>query len=113
YGWSDGVRGKMDESMNDARGTKPPADVSKALVPPLEIALPDGKVTTAEPRFDLTVSNAQARQVFMGLVEGSKYSVVVHPDVRGAVSLNLKDVSVPEAFENVRRAYGYEYRREG
>jgi len=112
-GWRDDVRGKMDDSMNDGRGNKPPADVSKALLPPLEIALPEGKVVPLEPRFDLTVSNAPARQVFLGLVEGSKYSVVIHPGVQGTVSLNLKEVTVPEAFESIRRVYGYEYRREG
>ncbi len=113
YGWRDGVREKMDENLNDARGAKPPADVSKALLPPLEIALPEGKVASVEPRFDLTVSNAPARQVFMGLVEGSKYSVVVHPDVQGTLSLNLKEVTVPDAFLAIRNGYGYDYRRDG
>jgi MSHA biogenesis protein MshL len=112
-GWRDSVRGTMDESMNEARGAKPPADVSKALLPPLELTLPDGKVAPLESRFDLNVNNAPARNVFLGLVEGSKYSVVVHQDVRGALTLNLKEVTVPEAFESIRRVYGYEYRREG
>ena len=112
-GWRDGVRGTMDESLNEGRGAKPPADVSNALLPPLDIALPEGKVAPLEGRFDLTVSNAPARQVFIGLVEGSKYSVVVHPSTAGTISLNLRDVTVPEAFESIRRVYGYEYRREG
>jgi MSHA biogenesis protein MshL len=46
-------------------------------------------------------------------VEGTPYDVVVHPSVGGAVTLNLKDVTVPEAFSAMRDAYGYEYRREG
>jgi MSHA biogenesis protein MshL len=112
-GWRDSVREKMDESLNEGRTSAPPADVSKALLPPLELSLPDGKTAALEPRFDLNVNNAPARQVFLGLVEGSKYSVVVHQDVRGALTLNLKEVTVPEAFESIRRVYGYEYRREG
>jgi MSHA biogenesis protein MshL len=112
-GWRDSVRGSVNDALGEGRDAKPPADVSQALLPPLEIAVPDGKVVALDPRFDLNVSNATARQVFLGLVEGTKYSVVVHPDVRGTLSLNLKEVTVPEAFESIRRVYGYEYRRDG
>jgi MSHA biogenesis protein MshL len=112
-GWRDSVRESMDDSMTRDRAGKPPAEVSQGLLPPLELTLPSGKAAPLEPRFDLNVNNAPARQVFLGLVEGSKYSVVIHPDVRGNLTLNLKEVSVPEAFDSIRRVYGYEYRREG
>ena len=39
--------------------------------------------------------------------------MVVHPDVKGTVSLNLKEATVPEALEAIRQVYGYEYRRDG
>ncbi len=116
-GWSKGVRDSMDADLSQAQAVKGgktvPADVSKALLPPIEINLPQGKALPLEPRFDLTVNNAPARQVFMGLVEGAPYSMVVPPDVHGTISLNLKEVTVPEALDAIRQAYGYEYRREG
>lgn len=114
-GLRDSVRGTIDTTMTEARksGKPVPAEVSQALLPPIEIKLPDGKPAPLEPRFDLTISNAPARDVFMGLVEGTPYSMVVHPDVKGVVSLNLKEVTVPEALEAIRQVYGYEYRREG
>src|SRR4030067_823497 len=65
-----------------------------------------------ETRFDLSVSNAPARQVFLSLVEATPYSMVLHPDIGGLVSMQLKAVTVPEALEAIRRVYGYEYRRE-
>ena len=113
--WRDSVRESIDTTMQESRkSAKPvPAEISQALLPPIEIKLPDGKVTPLEPRFDLTVSNAPARDVFMGLVEGTPYSMVVHPDVKGTVSLNLKEVTVPEALGAIRQVYGYEYRRDG
>ncbi len=114
-GLRDSVRDTIDTTMTEARksGKPVPAEVSQALLPPIEIKLPDGKVAPMEPRFDLTISNAPARDVFMGLVEGTPYSMVVHPDVKGMVSLNLKEVTVPEALEAIRQVYGYEYRRDG
>lgn len=114
--WRDSVRGSIDTTMQEPKkSTKHPVpeEINQALLPPIEIKLPDGKITPLETRFDLTVSNAPAREVFMGLVEGTPYSMVVHPDVKGVVSLNLKEVTVPEALEAIRQVYGYEYRRDG
>ncbi len=115
YGWREEVRGSMDRTLDVARASQPgaPADIAQALLPPIEIAVPEGKARPLEPRFDLAVNNAPARQVFMGLVEGTPYSMVVHPEVRGTISLTLKEVTVPEAMEAIRSVYGYEYRRQG
>jgi MSHA biogenesis protein MshL len=117
-GWSDSVHAQVEDSLQQAKTVskevKPvPADVNKALLPPIEITLPEGKTAPLEPHFDLSVSNASAPQVFMGLVEGTQYSMVLHPDIHGSLSLNLKDVTVPEAINAIRQVYGYEYRREG
>ena len=116
-GWRDDVRGSVDDSLTQVRtvkdGQKVPSDVSRALLPPIEIALPQGGTVSLEPRFDITVNSAPARQVFMGLVEGTPYSMVVHPDVSGTISLSLKEVTVPEALSAIRQVFGYEYRRDG
>jgi MSHA biogenesis protein MshL len=66
-----------------------------------------------EPRFDLNVSNAPAAQVFMAIVSGTRYSMIVHPDIREVISVNLKDVTVPEALDTLRELYGYEFRVQG
>jgi MSHA biogenesis protein MshL len=116
YGWSERTGDEMDSALTQARtASKPevPAQVSQALLPPMEIKLPEGKSQPLEPRFDLSIANAPARQVFLGLVEDTKYSVVLPPDLRGTVTLNLKGATVPEAFDVLRRAHGYEFRRDG
>lgn len=114
--WRDSVRESIDTTMQESRKSAKqpvPEEINQALLPPIEIKLPDGKITPLESRFDLAISNAPARDVFMGLVEGTPYSMVVHPDVKGFLSLNLKEVTVPEAVEAIRQVYGYEYRRDG
>lgn len=114
-GWREGTREGIDKTLDEARASNQsvPTDVRKALLPPIEINLPQGRATPLEPRFDLAVNNAAVRQVFLGIVEGTPYSMVLHPGVGGAVTLNLKNVTVPEVMSAIRHVYGYEYRREG
>ncbi|MCA1799203.1 MAG: pilus (MSHA type) biogenesis protein MshL [Xanthomonadaceae bacterium] len=87
----------------------PPSAISDALLPPMSSRAMDAPV--AEPRFDLNVENQGARGFFMGLVRGTPYNMVVHPDVDGRVSLSLKNVTIPEVMEITRDVYGYEYQR--
>ncbi len=96
----------------DAKAEQPEA-VSSALLPPLRIDLPKDSGRPLEPRFDLVVNNAPAAEVFMSIVSGTRYSMLVHPEVAGAISVNLKDVTVQEALDAIREMYGYEYRAEG
>ena len=50
-----------------------------------------------EPRLDLLVHNAQAREVFLALVAATRYSMLMHPDVAGTLSVTLRGVTVIEA----------------
>jgi MSHA biogenesis protein MshL len=69
--------------------------------------------TAAEPRFDLTVNNAPAAQVFLQLASGTPYNMLVAPEVGGSLSVTLKNTSVPEAMDTLRELFGYEYRITG
>jgi MSHA biogenesis protein MshL len=105
-------------AIDQALSAKPtpaaePAAVEQALLPPLVVEMPrvDGK--PSEPRFDLAVNNAPAPEVFMAIVSGSRYSMVVHPSIKERISVNLKDVTVIEALDTIREMYGYEYKVQG
>ena len=90
-----------------------PTDISQALLPPLQFGVGKSKPQEREGRFDFSAENVAARQVFMSLVEGTSYSMVVSPDVTGSMSMQLKSVTVPEALAAIRESYGYEFRRDG
>ncbi len=87
--------------------------VSQALLPPLVVEMPRPDPRSLDPRFDLNVNGAPANQVFMAIVSGTRFSMIVHPDVKASLSLNLKDVTVLEALDTIRELYGYEYRIQG
>lgn len=115
-GWKGAVGDHIDQTLAQAHATKAapvPAAVAQSLIPKIEIPLPKGGTTGIEPRFNLAVKDAPIASVLMGLVQGTAYSVVIPPAVTGRVSLNLSNVTVPEAMRIIRRAYGYEYERQG
>jgi MSHA biogenesis protein MshL len=62
------------------------------------------------PRYDVKVADAPARAFFEGLVADSSTNMLVHPDVKGRVTLSLKQVTIVEALEAARELYGYDYR---
>ncbi|MFA7239196.1 MAG: secretin N-terminal domain-containing protein [Sulfuricellaceae bacterium] len=104
-----------DELIKAAQPPKQeqPDSVKNALLPPLKIEMPKASGKALEPRFDLVVHGAPAAQVFMGIVSGTRYSMLIPPDLSGTISVNLKDVTVFEALEAIREINGYEYKVEG
>jgi MSHA biogenesis protein MshL len=78
--------------------------------PPPHADTPSG-TAPAEARFDLTVDNAPAQAFFQGLVQGTRYNMLVHPDVTGHITLSLKQVTLEEVLDATRDLYGYDYRR--
>ena len=107
------IQAEMDQAAAARSKPAAPAVVSSALLPPLRVDMPKTAEKPLEQRFDLVVNNAPANQVFMGIVSGTRYSMLVHPDVTGGISVNLKDVTVFEALDSLRELYGYDYRIEG
>jgi MSHA biogenesis protein MshL len=64
-----------------------------------------------EPRFNITVVNTPAKSFFLGLVHDTPYNMVVSADVSGSISLDLKQVTVPEVLQMTRELYGYDFQK--
>jgi len=106
------VKSQIDSELDAAVTSATTREqVNNALLPPLPAAPMDN--ASAEAKFDLAVNNTPAQQVFMAIVSGTRYSMLLHPDIDGNISLNLKDVTVFDALEAIREMYGYEYRVDG
>ena len=87
---------------------QPPPEVQRALLPPVSSAL--GVIKPEVASFDVSVNEAPAQQFFMSLVDGTADNMVVHPDVSGTLTLDLKNVTTEDVMATVRDVYGYEYR---
>ena len=90
--------------------TPAPPAVQAEAAPPPAAPRPDA---TPEPRFDLIVSGASARDVFLSMVTDTRYSMLMHPELTGTLSVTLRGVTLREALESIRDVYGYEFKIDG
>lgn len=110
----------LDQMINDAFEQKKTeklsadqisseSEIASALLPDINLSAPGAGSIDVEPRFDIKVHRAKVRQFFMGLVEDSSYNMILHPKVKGRITLDLKNVNVLDVMEVVRDVYGYDY----
>lgn len=105
---------RISQEMKDASASGKPAGndaINAAMMPSLDMGA--APVAGTEHRFDLAVNGAPAAQVFMAIVSGTRFSMLVPPEVTGNISLNLKNVTVREALETIRDMYGYDFTVKG
>jgi MSHA biogenesis protein MshL len=107
------IAAELQKASAERKNQATPSAIDEALMPPLRMEMPPVAGTPFESRFDLSVNSAPAAQVFMSLVSGTRYSMLVHPSVAGSITINLKDVNLREALDSIRELYGYEYKIEG
>ncbi|MBQ0931507.1 pilus (MSHA type) biogenesis protein MshL [Ideonella sp. 4Y16] len=85
-----------------------------ASAAPLPAPLSAAAAETGDgPRFDVAMNNAPASAVFAQLAVGSRYNMLVSPEVTGTVSLSLKDTTLMEALAALRDLYGYDFKVQG
>lgn len=109
----DAIRAEMSAAASAAAAAPTPHAEPAGMYPSLKLDLPKEAARVVEPRFDLVVNDAPVRQVLLGMVADTRYSMLLPSDLEGNVTVSLKDITVPEAMSALRQLYGYEYRIEG
>ena len=112
-GAADNIQRELDAAAQAGVQSGKNDAVNDALLPPLAVTMPKVGNKPLETKFDLTVNNTSVSQVFAAIVSGTRYSMLLHPEVSGSITLNLKDVTVFEALEAIREMYGYDYKVDG
>ena len=114
---SQALREELAAQQNTQRAAPPAAVPSAAAPTALAQAVPApppaNPTAPSEPRFDLIVNGAPARDVFLSLVSDTRYSMLVHPAVVGNLSVTLKGITLREALDAIRDVYGFDYQVDG
>lgn len=112
-----------DEQAQNARSVLQQAQQSPpqpVAAPPVPAAVTEDLLNSAYapqqaalPRFNVAAMQAELPDFFQSLVSDTPYSVVLHPDISGQISLQLKQVTLPEAMAVVQQLYGFDIRQQG
>ncbi|MBU1620535.1 MAG: pilus (MSHA type) biogenesis protein MshL [Gammaproteobacteria bacterium] len=78
-----------------------------ALTSPIQQAQP------MQQRFNVAAANVDVADFFTSLVADTEYSVAIHPAVSGQITLDLKQVTLNEAFAVIEQLYGYHIKQVG
>jgi len=108
------VVGSMEDVVNEsvsnnANQASVPDSVARSLIPTIDLNTANVPVIEDEDRFDISVNSVAADQFFLSLVDGTDYNMVIHPEVTGSITLNLRNVTIPDVLEAARDVYGYEF----
>ncbi len=106
----DSMENVVNKSISDnANQSSIPDSVASSLIPTIDLDIANVPEIEDEDRFDISVNAVAADQFFLSLVDGTDYNMVIHPEVTGAITLNLRNVTVPDVLEAARDVYGYEF----
>lgn len=106
----DALKQAMSEQTPTAPLTTLPPSVQSEL---LQLNRPLQPLPVPEKRMRIAAHDVDAVEFFGSLFKGSRYSVAVHPGVAGAISVELKDVTLQEALATVGDMYGFDVQRKG
>ena len=67
----------------------------------------------SEKRLEVSATSVAAKDFFTAIVADSPYSIAIHPEVNGSISLSLSDVTLTEVLAVVEDIYGFDIRRSG
>ncbi|GAA6172437.1 pilus (MSHA type) biogenesis protein MshL [Colwellia sp. KU-HH00111] len=67
----------------------------------------------SEKRLEIAATSVDAKDFFTAIVEGSDYSIAIHPEVSGTITLNLTNVTLTEAIDVIQDIYGFDIRING
>lgn len=109
------IKQTLNQSINESNSRaldELPASVQDDLMPELGNDGFDNSDKTLK-RFRIQANQVEARAFFASLVKGTEFSVAVHPNVAGRITLNVSDVTLDDILSVVQDMYGYDVVKTG
>ncbi|MDP1665849.1 MAG: secretin N-terminal domain-containing protein [Methylobacter sp.] len=100
-----------DTTPKALSNSQAPSAITDALVPDFNQILATSQNTAQQMRLNISVNEVDAREFFMGLVVDTEENMLVHPEVAGTISLELKNVTIAQVLDAVQKVYGYDYKK--
>ena len=102
----------LRQAQQEQTALQVPDEVQAELAPsafPTTAAAP----VVNERRFRVSAKEVAAPEFFASLMQDDRYSLAVHPGVSGLITLDLREVTLPEVLQTVADMYGFDVRRVG
>ena len=102
----------LRQAQQEQTALQVPDEVQAELAPsafPTTAAAP----VANERRFRVSAKKVPAPEFFASLMQDDRYSLAVHPGVSGLITLDLREVTLPEVLQTVADMYGFDVRRVG
>jgi MSHA biogenesis protein MshL len=102
----------LRQAQQEQTALQVPDEVQAELAPsafPTTAAAP----VANERRFRVSAKEVAAPEFFASLMQDDRYSLAVHPGVSGLITLDLREVTLPEVLQTVADMYGFDVRRVG
>ncbi|MGY8836728.1 MAG: pilus (MSHA type) biogenesis protein MshL [Enterobacterales bacterium] len=109
------IEQELAEKPVEAKGIAPlqmPSELTQSLLSSInnEQTISDD---LSIKRFDVAANDVEIGAFFAGLTDDTPFSVAVHPEVNGTISLNLKSVTFNEVIVVIKRMYPLDIVNEG
>lgn len=107
----------LDQAISETQASKAPKPLTQVPNSVQQELMQQSMVEAkagllAEKRLQIAATAVEAKDFFNAIVEGSPYSIAIHPDVSGQISMSLTDVTLSEALAVIQEIYGFDIRQQ-
>lgn len=111
---------KITPSTGHLDGKPPAAADNKAITNSADIPapvknnvyLPPPKAKVKEPTYSVVVNDVAVKEILFALARESKLNIDIHPDIKGSVTMNAVDQTLPAILERISKQVDMTYQVE-
>jgi MSHA biogenesis protein MshL len=76
------------------------------------VYLPSPKAKVKEPTYSVVVNDVSVKEILFALARESKLNIDIHPDIKGSVTMNAVDQTLPAILERISKQVDMTYKVE-
>jgi general secretion pathway protein D len=105
--------GHIDGQPPMGAANKVPANVADIPAPVKNnVYLPPPKAKIKEPTYSVVVNDVSVKEILFALARESKLNIDIHPDIKGSVTMNAVDQTLPAILERISKQVDMTYKVE-